>query len=251
MGLKRLTHCFTLIEVLTVIMVMAVLFSMLMPTLARTRERSRAVSCVNRMGQLSRAHMFYVKDSNFLFASAKEWVNDDGWQWYRPVRTTEGTLWEYTDETPEVYVCPTAEVRFPAHPYVKGLIASGKFEGFGWTITMNERSGNRRGWQGCRLRRFTSVVSPESLGLFADENAWTVPGFSRYKINNGALGTRKNDGITPVSGAPIDCIGTFHYTANNEFLSGRGNVGFADGHAATHWVWESELITTPKAGSCD
>lgn len=78
-----------------------------------------------------------------------------------------------------------------------------------------------------------------------------VPGFSRYKRNNGALGTRKNDGVPPVSGAPIDCIGTFHNTANDQFLSGRGNVGYVDGHASTHWAWESELITTPDANSCD
>jgi prepilin-type processing-associated H-X9-DG protein len=233
---------FTMIELLTVIMIILVLISLIMPALSRARESGRVVSCVKRLGQLSKSNMFFMKDNNFLFPNSTKWV--DGWGWYDPVRRERGTLWEYTNETAEIYVCPTAESRWKDHPNVKSLITSKRFKGFGWTYSMNERCGKR--WQGCRLYKYTHVVSPESLGLFADENAWKVPSYSNYTINNGALGTRKYGG----PGRPIDCIGTFHLTGRDQFLSGRGNISFVDGHAKTHWVWESELLTTPDPESC-
>jgi prepilin-type N-terminal cleavage/methylation domain-containing protein/prepilin-type processing-associated H-X9-DG protein len=239
----RRRQAFTLIEMLTVIMVLAILVSLIMPGLSRTRERARAVSCVNRLGQLSRANLMYVKANDFEFPDSQRWVN--GWGWYEPSRRESGTLWKYTNESPDIYVCPTAESRWREHPSVKSLITSKRFKGFGWTYSINERC--QRSWQGCRLTRFTKVKNPEGLGLFADENAWTVPGFSRYTINNGALGTRKYKG----PGREIDCIGTFHYTANDQFYSGRGNISYVDGHASTHWVWESEMLTTPEPGSCN
>lgn len=232
-----------MIEMLAVIMVIVILIALIMPGLSRARERGRTVSCVNRLGQLSRSNMFYMKSNDFRFPDSQRWVS--GWGWYEPDRRESGTMWEYANETPEIYVCPTAEAVWEDHPNVRKLITSSKFKGFGWTYSINERCGRR--WQGCRLERFTRVKNPEALGLFADENAWTVPGYSRYTINNGALGTRNYKG----PGREIDCIGTFHLSANDKFYSGRGNISYVDGHASTHWVWESEMRTTPDPASCN
>lgn len=106
---------FTLIELLTVIAIIAILASILIPSVAQVRESARRSKCLSNLRQVAQATVIYATENNGRLPAAN-WGNDaPGWLYAPPLvpqgrnpvnPVRRGQLWEYVqDET--IFQCPT------------------------------------------------------------------------------------------------------------------------------------------------
>jgi len=101
---RAIGHAFTLIELLVVIAIIAILASLLLPSLARARERARRIKCLSNQRQIGIALMLYEDDYRRLPATESQipYYADDPRDSYLKLLRAYVT-------TDKVYLCPTAK----------------------------------------------------------------------------------------------------------------------------------------------
>ena len=71
---------FTLIELLVVIAIIAILAAMLLPALAKAREKARQISCISQLKQNALNVLLYTNDNNEHFMCFRNWITWAGMQ---------------------------------------------------------------------------------------------------------------------------------------------------------------------------
>jgi prepilin-type N-terminal cleavage/methylation domain-containing protein/prepilin-type processing-associated H-X9-DG protein len=233
-------RAFTLIELLVCIGVIAILASLLMPALARARNRAQSITCLNNLKQLSIACLVYTDDyrdrlpynqgsDEIREAVARNWY----YNWTSPIMSweldsdntntvlvTRGGIGPYTSGAARIYRCPVDSVVSDIQAEAGWTrrvrsISLNAMVGDAGEYSMNGTNVNNPGF--VQFFKTTQIQQPSQIFMFIEEHPDSIN--DGYFLNRLAPRLRWTD--LPAS-----------------YHDGAANLTFVDGHAEKR-SWKS------------
>ena len=173
-----------MIELLVVIAIIAILASLLLPAIAKAREKGQQIFCLNNEKQLALATHLYTGDNNEWFPPMQDFLTQKGfetsWRSYLfPLVAQNRRLYDCPVEKEEVYALGARAKPKPPRPEVIGLAANGEIELLSGLGAVNVHwlaggapppFGRPAGYEN-NMCRWQNVESPSQLILFGDGNS--------------------------------------------------------------------------------
>ena len=238
-------RAFTLVELLVVIGIIALLISMLLPTLGRVRDQANGVKCSSNLRQLVTACLMFAQDhKGRLPGNENDQGNPDpekrAWNFTGPggigndwrTAPQTGTLWKYV-KSEAVYLCPSrvpgAEGITPGPGYSNGKFDYSMVKAF---------SGARTGTvPGTSVWDFRQTSGGASLGRATLQTPYVVEETARYiNLSNIDGGFSNVDEHSDHHGGGSyygSHDGSVHYFVSRK----KQNKGLLGGHVAEAWQW--------------
>ena len=230
--IDRQNKGFTLIELLVVIAIIAILLSILIPTLNRAKEQTKNILCQNNLRNYGLSAEMYLNasdevyprawDSLFAFSPSDycQWHDEENFLDSRP--DLAGSLWPYLANQ-SIHLCPTFKKI--------GIDYGQEHDRHDPSIPINPQynySMNLLLGPGYAERR-TRVNRPTDTFFFAEENMWITPELNEAVLNDNALCTRW-DITSPLDIPPpfADSFGYFHNSPDVGNFIGKSWDGIKD-----------------------
>jgi prepilin-type N-terminal cleavage/methylation domain-containing protein/prepilin-type processing-associated H-X9-DG protein len=226
---------FTLVELLVVIAIIALLLSILMPSLNKAREQARRIVCGSNVKQMALADQIYSQESNDWHVPALNGLSTDNPIWFqnslyikimamKGKRNSEVSQGYKANTLPKEYKCPS-DRRTIANKelYTEGNIVWGTSYGMnessirpqppnGWYYYLGSTPGV------CHALRVAQVVNPSAKFWMLDAQWFVV-----YRDAANYLFYWDKYG---------DRMGSYAWDAPSYRHSEGANVSYYDGHAA-------------------
>jgi prepilin-type N-terminal cleavage/methylation domain-containing protein/prepilin-type processing-associated H-X9-DG protein len=246
-SLTRTTCGFTLIELLVVIAIIAILAALLLPALARAKQRAERAGCLNDQRQLQLAGIMYADDNNQylpLNPDQSQINNVNGWikgimkwdmvgfpppaPWPDNTNTTyltDSSLGPYSSRSVGIYKCPGDKKDAAKGPRVRSISMNAYMGG-----VSSDNNITNNGFSTYKVFQKTTAIlspNPSDAWVFVDE-----------------AGDSINDGFFFVAMGQT----TSWYDVPGNYHGGTGAFSFADGHAESKTWQDGNVKNLPVTG---